>query len=397
MKNIFTFLMLCLFYTTYAQDAIADLKFEEAEIAFNNKDYGTTIAKLNEFDKMYGSVTSKSLYLNIVSQYKLFEQFYNVSRIGASFNDKKGIIITEVFPNSPASSAGLLKNDIITKFNEIKISNADEFIELIKFSTANTVVKLQIVRNDNILEKNVTVEMNKELRDDNKIYYDDANFDKLVNLKKKINSYLNAMKTEEIDDKFREIYNIKTKLDLLPLSKNSWFEAKQKAEIESANRIIKAKELQEKDKALAAKIDSWEWNEKIKINANYQELKEDFPEFYKNLKKQISNENKVYYYNKKPNNNELMNVSLSASGKVESYMILKEFYKQTSDKNKELNKALEELKEVFGNDITFYEEIHNETYKRYFINCKSSLSKIGLSFIIYQDAINISIIKSMIE
>lgn len=52
---------------------MADLKFEEAETAFNNQDYEITIKKLDEFDKLLGSIKDKSLYLRIISQDKMFE------------------------------------------------------------------------------------------------------------------------------------------------------------------------------------------------------------------------------------------------------------------------------------------------------------------------------------
>ncbi|MBX9889435.1 MAG: sel1 repeat family protein [Flavobacteriaceae bacterium] len=51
----------------FAQNAIADLKFEEAEIAFSKQDYETTIKKLDEFDKIFGSISSTSLYLRLIA------------------------------------------------------------------------------------------------------------------------------------------------------------------------------------------------------------------------------------------------------------------------------------------------------------------------------------------
>ncbi|WP_291129560.1 hypothetical protein [Flavobacterium sp. UBA7682] len=73
MKKLFITLLLLTAQITLAQNAMADLKFEEAETAFNNQNYTTTIKHLDEFDKLYGSITAKSLYLRIVSQDKLFE------------------------------------------------------------------------------------------------------------------------------------------------------------------------------------------------------------------------------------------------------------------------------------------------------------------------------------
>ena len=74
MKNIASTIFLFLSILTFAQEsAMADLKFEEAETAFNNQNYITAINHLEEFDKIYGSITAKSLYLRIVSQNKLFD------------------------------------------------------------------------------------------------------------------------------------------------------------------------------------------------------------------------------------------------------------------------------------------------------------------------------------
>lgn len=74
MKQLLTSVLFFLSVSALAQgSAMADLKFEEAEIAFNNYDYETTIKKLNDFDKLIGNVKDKSLYLRIISQDKLFD------------------------------------------------------------------------------------------------------------------------------------------------------------------------------------------------------------------------------------------------------------------------------------------------------------------------------------
>ncbi|UOK43906.1 MULTISPECIES: hypothetical protein [Flavobacterium] len=74
---LFIFLLISSF--AFAQGgAIADLKFEEAETAFNNGNYNLTLKKVDEFEKALGNMTSKSLYLRILAQDKLFapENFY---------------------------------------------------------------------------------------------------------------------------------------------------------------------------------------------------------------------------------------------------------------------------------------------------------------------------------
>jgi hypothetical protein len=58
--------------TIFSQNAVAELKFEEAETAFNNGNYDLTLQKVDEFEGTLGDITDKSLYLRVVSQNKLF-------------------------------------------------------------------------------------------------------------------------------------------------------------------------------------------------------------------------------------------------------------------------------------------------------------------------------------
>ena len=66
----------------FAQDARTLLQFEDAEKAFNAGQYETTLQQLDAVEKQTG-VTSKTLYLRIVSEYRLFD---GGSRI---YEDKK--------------------------------------------------------------------------------------------------------------------------------------------------------------------------------------------------------------------------------------------------------------------------------------------------------------------
>ena len=65
--------------TIFSQNAVAELKFEEAETAFNSGDFELTIQKADEFENTLGNITDKSLYLRVVSQNKLFNpaNFYS--------------------------------------------------------------------------------------------------------------------------------------------------------------------------------------------------------------------------------------------------------------------------------------------------------------------------------
>ncbi|WP_164974318.1 tetratricopeptide repeat protein [Filimonas effusa] len=56
-----------------AQTALAKLKFEDAEQAFNNGDYRTAITSLKEAEKLFGKTNPPIQHLLILSQYKLLE------------------------------------------------------------------------------------------------------------------------------------------------------------------------------------------------------------------------------------------------------------------------------------------------------------------------------------
>lgn len=152
---------------TFAQGgAMADLKFEEAETAFSNADYKSTISKLDEFDKLFGSLTAKSLYLRIISQNQLLNE------------------------SEP------------------------------EFST-------------------------------------------LISLRKNATSYLNAMESEGLDDKFREVYKINEKIKQLPEDEASW------------KKSINDKE--DIKRQIASKLDNTVWLTGIKLGDSYTTLKQNFP------------------------------------------------------------------------------------------------------------------------
>ncbi|MFN0291582.1 hypothetical protein [Pedobacter helvus] len=69
--TLFALLLNLAIYSHAQENAIATLKFEEAEAAFNSGNYATALNKLDEVDKLAG-IMSKSLYLRIVVQDKTF-------------------------------------------------------------------------------------------------------------------------------------------------------------------------------------------------------------------------------------------------------------------------------------------------------------------------------------
>ncbi|WP_291109680.1 hypothetical protein [Flavobacterium sp. UBA6195] len=212
-KNTFTLILIFLFAISFAQEsAIADLKFEEAEMAFNNQEYKTTIKKLDEFDKLLGSIKDKSLYLRIISQDKLFKP--------------------------------------------------DE------------------------------------------LYDNESNFNLLSSLRKNTSAYLIAMESSGLDERYREVYAINEKLANYPIEKTVWIKEKQKSDLEKQEAEKKNKELVDFYRELTPKIEAWEWDEKIKIGADFKNLKKQYPDFYKEFnenpkKNDLVNGNKIIRINKK--------------------------------------------------------------------------------------------------
>lgn len=100
-------------------NATADLKFEQAEEAFNNNDYALTIKKVNEFEKAFGNMTSKSLYLRIVSQKNLFnsQQFYE--------DEKQFTLYTSLSANIDKYLASMGKKGLDDKYREIASINEE--------------------------------------------------------------------------------------------------------------------------------------------------------------------------------------------------------------------------------------------------------------------------------
>lgn len=74
-KAILLFVSIIVFnLNIYSQVAIAKLKFEDAETAYNNGDFSKTITRLAEAEKLFGKINSPILHLRILAQNKLFLQ-----------------------------------------------------------------------------------------------------------------------------------------------------------------------------------------------------------------------------------------------------------------------------------------------------------------------------------
>lgn len=104
------FLVLMFSHNLYSQEAIAKLKYEEAEESYNKNDYSISLTKLDETEKILGKSNSKILYLRILCQNAIF----NVE----PFKDFK------IIENLRINCSGYLKqnennNAVIDKFKEI--------------------------------------------------------------------------------------------------------------------------------------------------------------------------------------------------------------------------------------------------------------------------------------
>lgn len=72
MKKLFLFISLIIWnVTVHAQNAIAKIKYEQAEEAFAKNDFFTTLVNLDEAEKLLGETNPKIMYLRIMAQSKL--------------------------------------------------------------------------------------------------------------------------------------------------------------------------------------------------------------------------------------------------------------------------------------------------------------------------------------
>ena len=113
MKKIFLSFFFLAIQSAIAQNAIADLKFEEAETAFNNQNYTVTLNKLDEFDKAYGTLASKSLYLRIVCQDKLLNKDIVFE------NEEQFVLLAALRKNATAYIKAMQSEELDDKFREV--------------------------------------------------------------------------------------------------------------------------------------------------------------------------------------------------------------------------------------------------------------------------------------
>jgi hypothetical protein len=71
-RTLIIILSFIIFQQSFGQDAIAKLKYEEAEESYNKNDYSKSLTKLDEAEKILGKSNSKMLYLRILCQNAIF-------------------------------------------------------------------------------------------------------------------------------------------------------------------------------------------------------------------------------------------------------------------------------------------------------------------------------------
>jgi hypothetical protein len=71
---LIAFILLASTQFAFSQQAIAKIKFEEAEEAYSSTDFETTISKLNEVETILKSTNPKVMYLKIMAQSKILEK-----------------------------------------------------------------------------------------------------------------------------------------------------------------------------------------------------------------------------------------------------------------------------------------------------------------------------------
>jgi serine protease Do len=85
----------------------------------------------------------------------------NVDRdLAESFGLKtpKGALVSKVFPDSPASKAGLKAGDVITRYNDKEIIYSSDLPPLVGQTAIGSRAKLRVIRKSNTITKYVTIE-----------------------------------------------------------------------------------------------------------------------------------------------------------------------------------------------------------------------------------------------
>ena len=266
MKQTLLYILLLFSITIFSQNAVAELKFEEAETAFNNANYDLALQKVNEFEDVLGGMTDKSLYLRVISQSKLFNPtiFY-------------------------------------TDENQFTLCNS---------LTANAA------------------------------------------------KYLKATENNGLNDKFKEVYAISENLKKLnlPKDKTTWQKEKQRIEKEQQTKLEETKQLEQLYKEIAPKLDAWEWQEYVKVDGNFNELKKKYANNYEKLHKlklKINSTLFTLYYNPALDSEKstAFDMILAENSIITNYSMFLGKFTDEQQMQEFVNKELSKLKDFFGEKI----------------------------------------------
>jgi hypothetical protein len=150
MKKIIllTFLLIAAVHSSFAQNTIAKLKFEEAEEAYTYNNFELTLTKLKEVETLLKSTNPRILYLQILAQDKIISKdlmadYAIIENIRTSFN--KYLKDYENLPDNEDKYRDIYK--ISETYKDAPIS-IQEFNELIKKKELNEAAKKTAENNE---------------------------------------------------------------------------------------------------------------------------------------------------------------------------------------------------------------------------------------------------------
>jgi serine protease Do len=114
--------------------------------------------------RIHGLVLAAGLTIPVLAQQTFFQgppfQVQNPSYLGLGLREigpdrakalnlpeEAGVEITQVYPNSPAASAGLMAGDVVFEYNGQRVEGMEQFARLVRETPPGREVKLQIFRN----------------------------------------------------------------------------------------------------------------------------------------------------------------------------------------------------------------------------------------------------------
>lgn len=111
---------------------------------------------INEIKPILGEVLSSGTYKTVFMGISGVTVEEYESRLGVKLSAEKGIILIEISDNSPASRAGLLNGDIITKIDDMEIENMNQLKKSLYKYKKDDKATIKIIRNNT--EVNIDIE-----------------------------------------------------------------------------------------------------------------------------------------------------------------------------------------------------------------------------------------------